>query len=357
MARLQLFIKKHERHLSSGALIVGFIVDLLTLVRVDIVFDAIVFLVHITIITLTIVLIALYDGKRYIGKYWLKIRQYAPLFLQFSLGAFFSGLTVFYLRSTSFTTTLFFLLILIGLLIGNEFFRNRYQQTTFQFSVFFIGLASFFVLYVPVVVHTTGAVVFVAATVLAVLYIFILFLLIRRLVPQYVRNASWSIATVIGLLFLSLQVLYFSNSIPPVPLVMKEGTVYHAVHRTGTTYRAIAEEQPWYSSLLRKRIHVVPGESLSFYSAVFAPTALTTSVTHRWEKWNPNTRRWENTEDITFPITGGRAAGYRGYSEKSSLVPGRWRVSVLTQRGQVIGRTYFTIVEVQHAPKTKEIVL
>jgi hypothetical protein len=44
-------------------------------------------------------------------------------------------------------------------------------------------------------------------------------------------------------------------------------------------------------------------------------------------------------------IAGGREAGYRGYTTKSKLDPGEWRVDVETKDGRVIGRIGFHVEE------------
>lgn len=43
---------------------------------------------------------------------------------------------------------------------------------------------------------------------------------------------------------------------------------------------------------------------------------------------------------------GGREGGYRGYSVKGNLFAGEWRVNVTTERGQSLGRTSFTVVDI-----------
>ncbi|MDO8590949.1 MAG: DUF2914 domain-containing protein, partial [bacterium] len=52
------------------------------------------------------------------------------------------------------------------------------------------------------------------------------------------------------------------------------------------------------------------------------------------------------TDLIQFPIVGGRDEGFRGYSIKSSVFPGRWRVDVETAEKNLIGRVEFTVENV-----------
>ena len=48
-------------------------------------------------------------------------------------------------------------------------------------------------------------------------------------------------------------------------------------------------------------------------------------------------------DEITYNITGGRDAGFRGYTYKSNMVAGRWEVNVLTLDGMVLGVINFTV--------------
>ena len=95
---------------------------------------------------------------------------------------------------------------------------------------------------------------------------------------------------------------------------------------------------------------VVSGDPLYFYSAVFAPTKLKTTIVHRWQYFDRVREEWVTASDIPFPISGGRGEGYRGYSMKTALFPGLWRVQVMTERGAVIGRFRFEIFSATETP-------
>jgi hypothetical protein len=84
---------------------------------------------------------------------------------------------------------------------------------------------------------------------------------------------------------------------------------------------------------------------------VFSPTHLDTQIVHEWQYYNPVDEEWQTTDTISFPIIGGRDGGYRGYSSKSTISPGRWRVNVETPHGQTIGRINFQVEEVSSLPE------
>jgi len=89
------------------------------------------------------------------------------------------------------------------------------------------------------------------------------------------------------------------------------------------------------------------------FSAVFAPTALNTKIMHKWQYYDKYEGVWVTVSEIPFSIVGGRDGGYRGYSFKKNLFPGRWRVDVITEREQLLGRIYFKVIDVKDAPTLK----
>jgi hypothetical protein len=155
---------------------------------------------------------------------------------------------------------------------------------------------------------------------------------------------------------------YFSGIIPPIPLALRDVGVYHSiVHSTDSygdslyTVQAETSTDPWWDFL-----HIIPDtehvtttdSSLSVYSAIFAPTELSTAVVHRWEMYDTKTHKWVTLAQIAFPIDGGRNGGYRGYSTLSNLAPGKYQVIIELISGQVIGDEDFNVVSSPTAPVT-----
>lgn len=59
---------------------------------------------------------------------------------------------------------------------------------------------------------------------------------------------------------------------------------------------------------------------------------------------NSQTGDWETSDKIEFEITGGRDGGYRGYSYKTNILEGKWKVDVTTNDDMILGRINFTVV-------------
>ena len=170
---------------------------------------------------------------------------------------------------------------------------------------------------------------------------------LRRVVPEVERRERTKVARAIAVIYVTFNILYFTNAIPPLPLSLREAGVYHGVTKAGDTYKLMAEPVPWYRAYLNYNtvFHRSPGESAYVFSSVFAPSGLSTIILHQWQRYDVPTKSWVTTEMLRFTITGGRDGGYRGYSMKTGLTPGDWRVNVLTQYGQTIGRITFSVVD------------
>ena len=175
--------------------------------------------------------------------------------------------------------------------------------------------------------------------------------ILSRIVPNRFKNKTTLLLGSIGILFTLMNVLYFTNIIPPIPLSLREVGAYHSVTPRNSGYIVLREQTGTFDFLLPyQTIHLVPGESVSAYSAVFAPTNFDTSVIHDWQRYNPNTNKWESLSKITLPIVGGSDNGYRGYSIKTNMQAGSWRVVIETLRGQAVGATQFNLEYVDREP-------
>jgi len=265
--------------------------------------------------------------------------------VQFSFGGLFSGYLSLYSRSAGFAASWVFVLAVAALLIGNERFTRLYVRFAFQMSLYFFVLFSFFIFFLPVVFSAIGPAMFIVSgfASLAVLAFFMRFMWL--FIPEVVSRERTRVARSVAVIFVVFNVLYFLNFIPPLPLALKEAGVYHAVTKVGTEYHLSAEQQSWFVELFSFNtvFHASVGQSAYVYTAVFAPSGLSATVYHEWQQYDATLNAWMTVTTQSFPINGGRDGGYRGYSVKSNLMPGKWRVNVKTQYGQLIGRVNFTV--------------
>ena len=76
---------------------------------------------------------------------------------------------------------------------------------------------------------------------------------------------------------------------------------------------------------------------------MFLPPGISTTLYHVWQHRDPKSGKWVTWSRIGFPVRGGRQDGYRGYTFKRNLAPGRWQVRVETEGGRVLGLNRFTV--------------
>ncbi len=150
--------------------------------------------------------------------------------------------------------------------------------------------------------------------------------------------------------------LYFLNIIPPIPLAIRDAGPYHEILRENGSYTMMSEDYSILDKLIPgKTLHIQDGSRIYVYSSIFAPGKLNAIIIHEWNYYDPKLDQWITKDSLAFPISGGRDAGYRGFSFKTDLEPGRWRVNIETSRGQVLGRVKFKIEQVEKTPELIEI--
>lgn len=339
------FYEKYERHISSLALVGGFIFDYFTLNRVDFLFDNFLIIFYLVFAGASIIVINLFETDRSKNKFIENIYEFLPLFLQFLFGGLFSAFVVFYSKSASLFTSGPFVLVLITLLVGNEFLKKKYSRLIFQVGIYFLALFSFTIYFLPVLTTQMGALIFLLSGAISLVIISFFIYVIASLAPDKYKESGKYLLSTVSVLYISINILYFTNIIPPIPLSLKLGEAFHYVERqTSGDYLAIGEKNMWYEKFsLSQTIHLKPQDSVYVFSSVFAPTDLDIKIIHDWQYFDKSKGKWVSLSTISFSILGGRNEGYRGFSKKDTVSSGKWRVDIKTERGQVIGRVRFEI--------------
>ena len=337
-----------QRHWQTTAFIFGFVLDNLTLNRVDQLFDNVVLFTYVILAMLSITLLYASIAERFSERLNVFLKTWAPILMQYAFGGLLSGMLIFYGRSGSFFDSWPFILMILGVIYGNETIKNRQRRLVYNLVIFFIGLFAYMILVIPVFLGKMGALVFIGSGLLALFVMYTFFHVIEKIVPNFIQLQKRNVVFIIGLIYVMMNFLYFTNIIPPIPLSLKEMGVYHNVVSDKTTgiYTLTYEKPVWWKWYLKADdiFHYREGESVFCYSSVFAPSRLTVEVFHRWEYYDDAKQMWKTHAYIPYAIQGGRNEGYRGYSEITGYHEGVWRCTVETARGQVIGKEKFTIV-------------
>ncbi|MBU1519703.1 DUF2914 domain-containing protein [Patescibacteria group bacterium] len=355
-SKIKNFFARHKKYVSPIALLLGFVVDNLTLTRIDLWFDNLILFFYLTLVALGIIFINLNNDDLPQGSLIKKASPWFVILMQYAFGGLFSGFFIFYSRSASLATSWFFILLLLGLMIGNEIFSKKYLQFKFQISLFFLAVFSFTIFYIPVVLGSLGVWVFLLSGIISLGIITTFLVLLSFFLPVLVRENKTILMWSIGSIYLALNIFYFTNIIPPIPLSLKDAGVYHFVERTDNgDYLARYEKKGWYELIKKYKNEIthIEGAPIYFYSAVFSPTNLNTKIIHSWQYFDTNKKNWVEMFRLRYNIVGGRDGGYRGYSFKESITTGRWRVDVTTERNQLLGRYNFLVVKESIPPVLK----
>ncbi len=347
------FYRKHERFAPALFFFGGAAWDAATLKRIDAWVDDLLLMAYLLMAGAAIMAAVLVEYGRVSHPWLLKGRAWYPALIQFFFGALFSAYVVFYAQSASFSESSLYLVLLAALLVSNEFIHRRLVNLYVLFALFFLSGFSFFIFYVPVLVKQMNYATFLAGGALSAgLVAAMLWHLKSQGVFQTARHLRNVLLLIAGL-FVLFNGFYLLNWIPPVPLALRHGGIYHHVERVPEkgAYELWYESPPWHRfwSQSDRVFRRAEGEPVYCFTAVFAPTRLTKTLYHQWSRYDAGTGRWTPSDRMTFRVEGMRDRGYRWYSRKRNLEPGRWRVDVRTEEGLILGRIRF-MVEQAEAP-------
>jgi hypothetical protein len=334
------------RHWLTVAFLAGFLTDFLLLNRIDDWFDNIVLLFHVVVSTVSLLGLYAALAERF-GERWSRwILKAASIGMQYSFGGLFSGMLIFYGRSGDVAASWPFLLCIALAIAGNELIHDRGRRLVFNVLAYFVGLFSYLVLVVPVFTGYMGPFVFFLSGLGALVIVYGIVLVLKKIIPQYMYLHTRQLVFVITGTFVMLNGLYFMNVIPPIPLSLKEITIAHSVIRYPQTreYELKYEPIAWWNLYEVWRPTIRPSATTAAcYSSVFAPTKIKTEIFHQWDYYDEVLGEWVERFRIPYPITGEAVDGYRGFSASDNVYPGKWRCSVKSTRGQLLGHKVFYV--------------
>jgi hypothetical protein len=333
----------------------GVIYDTVTLTRIDRLQDNLVLLLYLAMLGALIVLTGRVgvepppDAERLetsspFMRWVLESRPYYPMASQFLLGSLFSAYTIFYSRSATFSGTAVFFALLIMLLVANEFLRDRLSNLRLLICLYAVVCFAFFTFFLPVLTGYMNVAIFAIGAILSVGVIVRVAQLIYRNNPDRSRDEGVGVTVPAAALIGVLVGFYFLNWIPPVPLSLKFGGMYHEIKRSGDQFELSFEKQ-WYQVWKRSDTTYPSNTPVYCFTAVFASVDLNTTIYHHWYFRPNDSRPFMHADKIPLKISGGREGGYRAYSVKQRLDPGEWRVDVEAEDGRIIGRVSVEVVD------------
>ena len=359
--KISLWAQTYERYLSALAMIAGFVADNLFFTRVDLLQTQLLFAFYAVVCFVSVPLLHALEARQPAPDAPRSgLRLILPFVTQFALGGFWSGFVIFYSRSAELGSSWPFILLIVLVFLGSEYFHRYHTRLVFTSVLFFFALYSGAIFILPIYTHAIGTVTFLESGAVAVALFAFFTILLRLVAPQHFYHDVWRIRAGALTVLVAMNLFYFTNILPPLPLSAIAAGVYHEVQRVPGSYIATSETgQSWAVQYLgfAPTLHILFGEPVAAYSSVFAPTSLTTKVAHRWQHYDTAKKEWVTMSVISYPIVGGRDGGYRGYSVLPLSEAGEWRVNIETSDGRLIARLPFVVEIVSASPATETVTL
>ena len=212
--RIKTFYEDTKKYQAVVAFFAGFTWDSFTLTRIDLILDNMIMFAYIMLAGFFIYLINLVEEKVIERPLILKYKEWYPNIIQFFFGGLFSGYVVYYFQSASITKNWLFLLLLIVLLVSNEFVKNRLSNFTFQFAIYYMAVFSFFIFYLPVLFETLNVFMFILSGIVSSLFIAGLIYLLYKRIEDSLKRRLKKLVITLGSIYIIFNLLYFTNLIP-----------------------------------------------------------------------------------------------------------------------------------------------
>ncbi len=341
------FWERYEHHLGVGAVALGFAFDVFLAKSPASVVDNILLVSYLFIAATIIILLNIAPVRRRRAQ-GVNEPFIFLLMLQFCFGGLASNLLVLYGKSGTLAADAIFVALLATLVFSNEYLRSRYAQLRLNIGIYYFLLLTYCIIAAPTFIfHTIGPGTFLLSGLISLAVMALFLVILFAAVLRGARKQTHQIVTMVAIIFVIFNGLYFLQVIPPVPLSLKNIGIYHSVLRYSSgDYLALYEPSPWYEFWrdTSSTFTYAQGESAYCFSSVYAPAELDTPIYHRWEYYDAAAKSWQTVARISYSIAGGRPQGYRGFSVITIANPGEWRCDVETANGALIGRSTFTAV-------------
>ncbi len=336
------YYEKNEVLVSSLVFIAGFLFDLLTLGRVDDLFNLLQQAVYLSILgTLLVTEIRVKTGTFVVPVKFQKFWQYHDLVVHFLFGSLLSVYTIFYYTSASALTSLFFILLLAGLMLANEFPKIQALGLPVRVILFNICMISFFSFVYPILFGHVGLLPFWLGILSSAGVMFLVWKLnFQTHGSQLLRKHVLLPSMVIHALFI---LGYFTSLIPPVPVAVKKIGVYYEVEKTDGKYLGKHLRPYWkFWAKGSQDFEARVGDKVFILLAIFSPGHFEDKVYLKWYYDHPKLG-WHLEDTIPLSILGGRDEGFRGFGSKQFYTVGDWKVVVETSDGREVGRIALSI--------------
>lgn len=342
--RLKHFYETHQRWVPIAFFVLGFLFDAVMIGRVDHLLTLLQQAAYLVLSGLLIRLeivetVAPFEPPALLRKVW----KYREALLHFLMGTLLNLYTLFFFMSASALTPYLFIVLLVIVLILNEFKRFGKSQIQVHMAFWTLCLLSFMATLAPIVLGFIGAMAFLLSIAASVLVFWGFYRLMQHTLKDHPKLAR----THMRLPFLGVTTvfvaLYFFQAIPPVPLSVQYMGIFHDVKRQDDQFALYYTRSPWkFWQHGDQTFKARANDQIFCFARIFSPTRFKDNIQVRW-LYHTERQGWQTSDVIPMAIVGGREEGFRGVTRKAAYQPGLWRVQVETQDGREIGRIRFRI--------------
>jgi hypothetical protein len=280
--------------------------------------------------------------------------------MHFFLGTLLNAFMVFYFRASSGLLSFVFLVILAGLIVGNELPQFRKRGPIVRVMLLSFSVTSFLAYLIPVLWGSLRSWQYPLAVVVGSAATYGLW----RFFTRFTHDPTWTfkraVAPGLGMQAV-LLLMYVVDVIPPVPLSLKHIAIYASVtsQRTnqGIHYALEYQRAPMWKFWRKEdsTFRAPAGSKAYAFVKIFAPTKFQDQVRFAWEYDDPKKGWTARGTPYATGLSGGNEEGYRTFAYSTMGKPGTYRVRVLTADGREIGRKTFTYEEGDMPPLIQEV--
>ena len=181
--------------------------------------------------------------------------------------------------------------------------KKRISNKYLQFSVYFFTSFTFCTFMIPVFIREMNTNIFLISGLVSLVVTLSLITIIYRKTPSSRAEIRIrKLVVIILTMYATINLFYFTNLIPPVPLALDAEMVAHNGKKVNGDSVVIYERDDWHIFWRDHRIKYIhkSDESVYVFTSIFAPTEITKPVFHRWKWYNESTKTWEITDEISY---------------------------------------------------------
>lgn len=334
----QLF-KKYPHRFTSAFFVLGFAWDALTLWKADGWYENAWFGLYLVISTIVLVGLSKTDENKAHPRRALLIAT-----LQFCFGALAGGMLILYGRSGTLAGSAAFLSVGAAILLSNDLWAHRYSAQNMRIGVWYALLIAYISMVFPILYGRIGGDVFMHGILTGFIVAFVLIVAFRAVGYLARPRDLYTPLITISLITVFYVFSHFTRIMPAVPLALRHAGIAHSVVHVDSTYTVQFEDSSFPLLLETSRIfNAIAPVRLYCFSQVYVPKTITTQIQHRWEHFDVTTRTWKTVAIVPYSISGGREAGYRGYTYITARAYGDYRCNIETDHQVLIGRRDVTV--------------